>query len=160
MCTCWHVIINSSPTWITVPLLLKVGVTSFLSSYPHSVSGTLHPPCSPDPSSLRLPVWRAVWANSFAWLLMPHPPLWCHCRGLFLCLLYRRRLCKREREKKKKEVLLFAELNFSSIPQRKCLKYIFFVLLCLLYCQLWNIFKTVRCYEYKNTSRFMMGKKA
>lgn len=155
MCTCWHVIINSSPTWITVPLFVKVGVTSFLSSYPHSVSGTLHPPCS--------------------WILLLSVCLFDELSGLihlpdFLCLILLFDVtagvyfcaCYTDVDfvKEKKKVLLFAELNFSSIPQRKCLKYIFFVLLCLLYCQLCNIFKTVRCYEDKNTSRFMMGKKA
>lgn len=128
-----HIIINFSPTWITVFLLLKVDVTSFLSGSPLSVPGTLHSPCS---RILRLPVCLfdelsgLIHLPDFLCLIL----LFDVTTGVYFCACYTDVVFV------KKKSYFFAELNFSSVPRRKCLKYRFFVLPCLLYFQLCNLF--------------------
>lgn len=122
--------------------LLKVDVTSFLSSSPRLVSGAVHPPC--------------------CWILLPSVCLFDELSGLihlpdFLRLILVFDVTTRVyfcacytdvRLLKSPTFFLFAELNFSSAPRRNCLKYTPSSLFCsvccifscviLLNCHLWQ----------------------
>lgn len=118
---------NSSPTWHTVPLFLKVDVTSFL--FPAPPPLRIRHSSTPCVSEFSLSVCLfdelsgLIHLPEFLHLIHPFDVT----VGVYFGACYTGTVVV----KKEKKGLLLAKLNFSCAPRRSCLKYMIFVVLCL-----------------------------